>query len=163
MTTKPKTVAPYKLVIVAGQEWSVPTNTPNDEIKQQLSAMGFTDVANSKVKPGTREVNGVEIPTVEFVKEGGTKGLGGKQLLALLSTVPRAPLQAERLTAEQRQLLQALQNETLTIEQAWQGRFALNKLFGTIIRSEMHPNQEGDRLCARIAVLDAVPADVSAW
>lgn len=63
-----------KIVIVAGQEFSVPASTDNEAIRAQLKSMGFADVASATIKTGKRTVGGVETATVEFVKQAGTKG-----------------------------------------------------------------------------------------
>ena len=56
MTTPQATT---KIVIVAGQEFSVPADTPNEAIRTQLTSMGFADVASATIQTGTRTIDGV--------------------------------------------------------------------------------------------------------
>lgn len=63
-----------KIIIVSGQEFSVPAETDNEAVREQLKQMGFTDVATATLTKGKRLIDGVEIETVEFVKKAGTKG-----------------------------------------------------------------------------------------
>jgi Fe2+ transport system protein FeoA len=59
-----------KIVIVAGSRFSVPAETDNEAVRQQLLAMGFADVASATIKTGDEGGQA----TVEFVKKAGTKG-----------------------------------------------------------------------------------------
>jgi hypothetical protein len=64
------TPSPTKIIIVAGSRFSVPFETDNEAVRQQLLAMGFADVASADVRVG----NEAGQVTVEFVKKAGTKG-----------------------------------------------------------------------------------------
>jgi hypothetical protein len=79
-----------KIVIVAGQEFSVPATTSNGAIREQLKQMGFADVANATIQTGTKD----GIPTVEFVKKAGTKGLDPTRLVAALARARHTPVPA---------------------------------------------------------------------
>lgn len=101
-----------KIVIVAGQEFSVPAETENEAIKAQLLAMGFADVASATIQKGTRD--GIE--TIEFVKKAGTKGLDGADLAALLGRVPPiAPPAIGGLNAAQAAQIERLSTYALTV------------------------------------------------
>ena len=110
-----------KIVIVSGQEFSVPAATDNEAIRQQLSGMGFADVAAATIQKGKRQIDGQEVETIEFVKKAGTKGMDGAGLAQLLATVPPTTLPATRRygpTNEQAALLADLSEGDLTFEQA---------------------------------------------
>jgi len=117
MTTPQETT---KIVIVSGQEFSVPSETDNEAIRTQLAGMGFTDVASATISKGKRTIEGVEHETVEFVKKAGTKGLDGAELAELLGSVPRASLDrmSGGLSRAQRLLLDRLVTNQLTIDEA---------------------------------------------
>jgi hypothetical protein len=76
----------HKIVIVAGQEFTVPATAADNDIRQTLVAQGFADVASAEIKRSKRD--GVEV--MEFVKKAGTKGLTGPDLAALLRRTPPA-------------------------------------------------------------------------
>jgi hypothetical protein len=78
-----------KLVIVAGQEFSVPVDTDNEAIRKQLQQMGFADVANATIQTG-KKPDGTA--TIEFVKKAGTKGVDIHALTVTLAHVPAAPV-----------------------------------------------------------------------
>lgn len=61
-----------KIVIVSGQEFSVPLETDNEAIRKQLAGMGFADVASATIQTGKRQVDGQDVQTIEFVKKAGT-------------------------------------------------------------------------------------------
>lgn len=67
------TTATTKIVIVAGQEFSVPGDVTEKALRDHLAAT-FPDVANATVQKGSRTVDGVVYETIEFVKRAGTKG-----------------------------------------------------------------------------------------
>ena len=58
-----------KIVIVAGQEFSVPADTDNEAIRQQLLAQGFADVEEATIQAGKKTVDDLEYETIEFVRE----------------------------------------------------------------------------------------------
>lgn len=147
-----------KIVIVAGQEFSVPAETENEAIKAQLLAMGFTDVASATIQKGTRD--GVE--TIEFVKKAGTKGLGGADLAALLAGLPSAPLD-QRLGQDSAALLARLTAAQMTIGEALAHgpdlREALDEVGGGY-----HRPSEGAALCDRVDHAPAAPCAIPcAW
>ncbi len=156
-----------KIVIVAGQEFSVPASTPNESIRTQLSTMGFTDVANATIQTGTRTVDGQEIETIEFVKKAGTKGLSGQHVAQLLTAAPMLIEESprQRLRREQRKALASLLSGRLTVDQA------LNRDLRTSLTPAMDANflinQQGAMLCQRLHHLPAVPvaegAAVCGW
>lgn len=159
--------ADTKIVIVAGQEFSVPANTDVEQIRQQLTAMGFADVAAATVQKGTRKVGEVTYETVEFVKKAGTKGaeLGGAELAALLASVPQAPgLHARRdASRDMREALRRLADETLTIGEALAAGDDLGRAL-MAIGHEGCRTTEGETLCASCDQIDAVAAPVPcAW
>lgn len=146
------TTGTTKIVIVAGQEFSVPAETDNEQIRTQLLAMGFADVASATIQRGTRD--GVD--TIEFVKKAGTKGLGGADLVALLAAVPPARQAADPLSRTARVLLRELEAGTLTIGRALAEESVL--LAAIDDRIARRPLQtEGATLCTRVDALPAVP------
>lgn len=157
-------MAATKIVIVAGQEFSVPAETDNEAVRQQLAGMGFADVAAATIQKGKKAIDGVEYETVEFVKKAGTKGLDGAELAALLAGVPRAapPAQA-KLGRDERVLVQRLAAGTLTIGEALAHRAVLLEALERSVRPG-RLQSEGEALCAPCDVLPAVAAPApSAW
>lgn len=109
-----------KIVIVSGQEFSVPAATDNEAIRQQLAGMGFADVAAATISKGKRTVDGQDVETIEFVKKAGTKGMDGPALAALLATLAPGAIPATQLygpTAEQAALLRQLVAGEFTFDQ----------------------------------------------
>ncbi|MBK8200247.1 MAG: hypothetical protein IPK75_18020 [Acidobacteria bacterium] len=141
-----------KIVIVAGQEFSVPAATDNEAIRQQLLAMGFTDVAGATVQKGARD--GTE--TVEFVKRAGTKGLRGADLARQLAAAPRSPRTPWSSTANGA-LLDRLMREQMTIGEALATEEAIRAGLEEAADGHRRPS-EGAALCARV---DRVPAIAS--
>ena len=78
-----------RVVIVEGQQFSVPYATPIEAIRQQLVQMGFANVASAKAVEGTVDVEGQLLPSVEFVKQAGTKGLD--TIAALVAAIVALP------------------------------------------------------------------------
>lgn len=161
------TTASTKIVIVAGQEFSVPADTPNEAIRTQLTSMGFADVAAATIQTGTRTIDGVETPTIEFVKKAGTKGLDAAGLAALLERVPptNAVPHVAGLTRAQTRLLARLMSGDLTCDQALAAQDDLRTLLDTVAAHEGgYATREGGRLCQQIDALPAVAAAApSAW
>lgn len=157
-------MAATKIVIVAGQEFSVPSETDNEAIRQQLASMGFADVASATVQRGKRTVAGEELETVEFVKKAGTKGLGGAELTALLASVPPADVPGDSsLERTVGAALQQLGEETLAIGDALAiGEPLIQAL--SHITSYGRVTTQGETLCATCDKLDAVAASAPcAW
>lgn len=155
-------MAATKIVIVAGQEFSVPAETDNEAIRQQLTSMGFADVASATVQKGTRALGEERVETVEFVKKAGTKGLDGAGLAAVLAALPRAGT-LQRLvigpTTEQAALVARLLDGDLTIDAALTThQDALDAALDACQQEPPAPRVEGARLCDRIAPLAAVAA-----
>lgn len=155
-----------KIVIVSGQEFSVPAATDNEAIRTQLASIGFADVAAATIQKGTRTVDGQEVETIEFVKKAGTKGLDGPGLAALLEAVPPTTLEAIRRygpTAPQASLLAALADGDLTFEQA----ITINGLDAALdacCEQPPAPSRKGATLCRTLDQLIAVPcAAPVAW
>lgn len=160
MTTA--STATTKIVIVSGQEFSVPIETDNEAIRQQLAGMGFADVAAATIQKGKRTVEGQDIETIEFVKKAGTKGLDGAALAALLGSVPPAPPPSRRSAGDE--LLTRLINGDLTIAEALADNGDL--IDNTLVAAREHtPRQsQGAQLCAKSDRLPAVPvAAACAW
>lgn len=164
MTT---TTATSKIVIVSGQEFSVPIDTDNEAIRQQLAGMGFADVAAATIQTGKRTVEGQELETIEFVKKAGTKGLDGPALAALLATLPADALPPPVLcgpTAEQAHLLDQLHNGQLTFAEALDQEETLTAALRACCEQPPSPSQKGVALCNQLSTLVAVPcAAPVAW
>lgn len=111
--------ADTKIVIVSGQEFSVPSDTETETIRQQLVSMGFADVASATPQKGKKTVDEVEYETIEFVKKAGTKGLDGRAFAALLAQVPKLPVTPDgQLTTDEARLLGRLATEYMTYGEA---------------------------------------------
>lgn len=150
-----------KIVIVAGQEFSVPAATDNEAIRTQLSGMGFTDVAAATISKGTREVDGQKVETIEFVKKAGTKGLDGAGLADLLSTlkpVALPPLQLYGPTPDQAELLDRLADGALTFDQALTIEPELAAALEACYDAPPTQRKEGAELCRTIDHLSPVAA-----
>lgn len=141
-----------KIVIVAGQEFSVPAETDNEAIRQQLLSMGFADVASATIQQGTRDGTA----TIEFVKKAGTKGLDGTELAALLARLPATSMQAQRgISVADAEALDALARGALTIADA----LARDLPALLCIARDLHDTQTPEeQLCTTIAATPAVAA-----
>lgn len=159
--------ADTKIVIVAGQEFSVPASTDNEAIRQQLAGMGFADVAGASIQQGTRTLDGVLYPTVEFVKKAGVKGMDATGVAILLGGVPPAKAQ-KRLrwgpNPRQARLLADLHAGRFTIAQALAQQDDLTATFRSLERPANTRKPEGVTLCTQLDTLapDAA-SDVSGW
>ena len=177
-TTPPPEAAPSadapmdKIVLVAGQEFRVPTATANEAIRQQLLSLGFTDVTNAEVKTGTKTIDGTVYTTVEFVKKAGTKGAGNAAaLVALLTTLPPVPLPAgpPGITRAQARLLEQLLSHELDGAAALAALpDVLTALGAAAAATEDHLGRrsatKGADLCRRCDTLSPVAAPaVAAW
>jgi hypothetical protein len=165
MTT---TTAETKIVIVAGQEFSVPAATDNEAIRGQLTSMGFADVASAEIKLGTKKVGEETYQTVEFIKKAGTKGLGGAELARLMEQIPIARLPAAPLSGPDRAqaaLLRSVMEGGLTIDAALDMGTTLDAALDACQPSFSTPSTEGAQLCSRLDTLPAVaaPAAPSGW
>lgn len=159
------TTASTKIVIVAGNRYTVPAETDNEAIRQQLIAMGFADVASAEIKKGTDG----EAETVEFVKKAGTKGLDAAALAALLARVPPLPVRSGAAASAGMhpadvQLLRRLATGQLTFEQALEGCIlellaAADMLAGRAFEVEAAARRQGEVLCQRC---DSIPAAAAA-
>lgn len=156
--TTPQTT---KIVIVAGQEFSVPAATDNEAIRTQLSGMGFTDVASATISKGTRDIDGQKVETIEFVKKAGTKGLDGADLAALLSTLPATALPSLQLygpTPAQADLLYRLTSGELTFAEALALEQELTPALEACYQEAPYQRKEGAELCRTIDHLSPVAA-----
>jgi hypothetical protein len=154
------TPASTKIVIVSGQEYAVPADTDNEQIRTQLTGMGFADVASAAIQKGKRTVEGQEVETIEFVKKAGTKGLDGRELAQLLGSVPAATLPTIRRygpTAPQAALLSDLADGMLTFEQAIGLGTELEQSLDACCEQPPSPSQKGVTLCRTLDQLIAVP------
>lgn len=152
-----------KIVIVSGQEFSVPVETDNEAIREHLKGSGFPDVAAATIQTGTKTVEGTTYQTIEFVKKAGTKGLDGAELAALLSSVP-----AERLGVhpgigyDQAALLRKLMAGLLTVGQAVGQVELLDDALQTVY--DRPYQSEENVLCDHASRVPAVPcATLSVW
>lgn len=156
------TPAATKIVIVSGQEFSVPAETDNEAIREHLKANGFPDVAAATIQTGKRTVEGQEVQTIEFVKKAGTKGLGGAELAQLLEAVPAERL-GRHFSGTGADLLAKLEAGQLTVGAALAHEDRIiNALEESVNR---YPYQsEGATLCGRVDRLPAVPCVIpSSW
>lgn len=158
-----ETTATTKIVIVSGQEFSVPIETDNEAIREHLKGSGFPDVAAATIQAGKKMIGEVEHVTIEFVKKAGTKGLDGAELAAILQGVPAEQINLSRLPASAAALLARLVEGELTIGEALANQDSLNQ--GLNDATGQQPCQsEGAMLCARIDHVGAVPCTTpSAW
>ena len=160
------TTAATKIVIVSGQEFSVPADTDNEAIREHLKANGFPDVAAAQVQTGKRTVDGVEVQTIEFIKKAGTKGLSGAELAELLSTVPAERMEdtTHGLSKSGAALLQQMLDGELTVGAALAD---VEAVFGALLACESRSvivNTEGVVLCGRVDRAHAVPCAIpSGW
>jgi len=157
-----------KIVIVAGQEFSVSAETDNETIRQQLVSMGFADVATAKIEEGKRTAGEQELITVEFVKKAGTKGLSGAELAALLREVPRASVATAttRLAPAQRRVLHDLASGAYTFASAAAAAAEIEAALDAAEAEMYHqPSHEGAQLCSRVEPLSAAaaPSCPSGW
>lgn len=153
-----------KIVIVSGQEFSVPAETDNEAIREHLKANGFPDVAAATIQTGTRTVEGVETQTIEFVKRAGTKGLAGAELAELLASVPAERLTVEREPRSLAELLRKLEAGQLTVGRALADLPTLRHALELCESRSFASTQEGAQLCSRVDRLPAVAcATPSAW
>jgi hypothetical protein len=145
-----------KIVIVSGQEFQVPIESTVDELRQHLTTM-FPDVASATVQHGKKKIDGVEYPTIEFVKRAGTKGATGDELLAILAQVPAVRLDAP--PGESGNLIAQVCAGHATIGQALDGQ-----VLARIAALPRRSHQNGGLLCSRLDDLSPVPvADPPAW
>ena len=154
------TTATTKIVIASGQEFSVPAETDNEAIRQQLAGMGFADVASATIQKGTRDIDGQKVETIEFVKKAGTKGLDGPELAALLATLPAEPLAPPIVcgpTAAQTELLMELVNGELTFADVLEQEHDIAAALDACCEQPATPRQKGVALCNQLSPLVAVP------
>ena len=145
----------YKIIIVSGQEFSVPVETDNEAVRQHLTPQ-FPDLANAKIEPGMRDVDGVKVQTVEFVKKAGTKGLGHADLIALLDQVPAAdPFSHDTVSYDHVRLLRKLQAGVMTCADAIAQAEPLSAALHKIVEGPLSRRYEGDTVCTQ---LDRLPA-----
>lgn len=137
-----------KIVIVAGQRFSVASTYDNEAIRQYLLGQGFADVANAEIKTGKEG----ETPTVEFVKRAGTKGLLSLAP-AILERLARVPSSPTGRPADERLVTRLLAGE-LTFEEA----VADDAATDAINALAQSGNPHGARLCQRLDALPAVAA-----
>lgn len=153
------TPATTKIVIVSGQEFSVPRETDNEAIRAQLASQGFADVASATIQKGKRTIEGQEVETIEFVKKAGTKGLDGAALAALLGKVPPATLPARIIygpTPAQAELLTQLADGELTFDAALALEDTFEGAFNACWETPRYQEKKGAQLCATLDQLVAV-------
>lgn len=142
--TKPTTM----IVVAAGQEFSVPLGTPEQDIRSHLAAT-FPDVANATPQWSKRTVEGVEYKVLEFVKRAGTKGA---DLLELLADIP--PLWDGVLAPAALELVRRFLSGNMKVGEA------LDLNLVTIIENvpESSYRTSGRTLCAQLDLLSPSPA-----
>lgn len=157
MTTETKPTT--KIVIVSGQEFSVPAESTVDELRAHLASM-FPDVASATVQKGTKKLDGVTYETIEFVKKAGTKGASLSAQLAALLDEP-LPIRiggAESATAAR---LAQLRGGQLTIDEALNER--LTAALKALPRQD-GKTKNGGTLCSLLDALSPVAgATPSDW
>jgi len=139
-----------KIVIVSGQEFSVPSDTDNEAIRTQLSGMGFADVAAATIQKGKRTVDGQEVETIEFVKKAGTKGMDGAELVALLGTLKPSvlpPTQTYGPTIAQAELLTQLRDGELTFADALAREAEIAQALDACGEQPPYQERKGGALC----------------
>jgi hypothetical protein len=91
---EPEVSLTTKIAIIEGERFSVPYDMPVDQIRENLAGT-YPGVRTARVDQRTIDIQGVRYETIEFSKQGGTKGLvaegAGTPLLALLA-LPRLPI-----------------------------------------------------------------------
>ena len=149
--------ATTKIVIVSGQEFSVPADTSIEDLRTHL-AQTFPDVASATVQKGTKKLDGVTYETIEFVKKAGTKGATGAELAALLLDIPRVRLGAPpAATAE---LIDRVRQGHAMIADAVD--LSAAAAIAALPRRETHQN--GGTLCAQCDTISPVAgATPSTW
>lgn len=152
--TTPATTAEFKIVIVAGQEFSVPGSYDNETIRNYLVGQGFADVAGATIKTGKKTIGDQEYDTVEFIKKAGTKGLGAQDLAELLTTVPATRV----LDRQGGPLIWRLLNGDLTFAEA----LASDDLAEALEQIDPSTSQ-GGALCRSLDTLTATAAAVPGW
>lgn len=148
-------MADQMIVIVSGQEFSVPAGTDVEAIRQQLTGT-FPDVATASVNKGSKTISGVHYDTIEFQKRAGTKG---SDLADALGSVPaervtRGPVLPAHISALLRG--QMAFGEAIGFEDN-----ALQVVIASIGDSTRTRQQsQGEALCHTLDTLDAIAADV---
>lgn len=150
MTVMAPTTAQHRIVIVEGQEFSVPVETTTEQIRSHL-ATNFPNVASASVQYGKRVIDGIEHQTVEFVKKAGTKGLDGNELAALLAGVPAAQVTLQQHEAVIDQLLFG----QLTFEEALHPSVA--HAVDAVLAFDIHPGATVCRLLDTLAPVATAP------
>lgn len=156
MTT---TTAPTKIVIVSGQEFSVPADTPIEDLRTHL-AQTFPDVASATVQKGTKKIGDTTYETIEFVKKAGTKGATSAELAALLLDIPPIRMRAPASTATA-DLIERIRKGEASIAEALDAGAAAAI---AALPYRDGSNQNGGTLCAQCDTISPVAAgEVSAW
>ena len=81
-----------KIVLIEGKQWSIPYDTPVEQVRENLAAT-YPGIRTATVTKGTIRIEEVTYETIAFTKQAGTKGLDpeANPLLPLLA-LPRIPL-----------------------------------------------------------------------
>lgn len=153
MTVTAPTSPQHRIVIVEGQEFSVPVETTTEQIRSHL-ATNFPNVASASVQYGKRVIDGVEHQTLEFVKKAGTKGLDGDELATLLAAVPAAQVTIQQHEAVIDQLLLG----QLTFEEALHP--SVSTAVDAILAFDIHP---GATVCHMLDTLVPVATKPRGW
>jgi len=85
-----------KIVLIEGKQWSIPYDTPVEQVRENLAAT-YPGIRTATVTKGTIRIEGVLYETIAFTKQAGTKGHGPEAhpLLPLLD-LPTIPLGLRR-------------------------------------------------------------------
>lgn len=152
-TSKP-TAPTTKIVIVSGQEFSVPRDATEQDLRAHLATM-FPDVTNATVQQGTKTIDGVTYDTIEFVKRAGTKGAA--DLTPLLPNIPA--LRVGGPSAATASLLDRVRCGDCTIAEALAG--TMHQVIANLPTSQQRI--AGATLCAQLDALSPTAGDVTAW
>jgi hypothetical protein len=147
MTTATPTT---KIVIVSGQEFSVPADTSEKDLRDHLAAT-FPDVATATVQKGTKTIDGVTYQTIEFVKKAGTKGASGAELAALLAQVRPQRLGAPPDATVA--LITRVIGGQLTIDAA-----LTQDALAALAAMPAQPQKNGGTLCSQLDIITPVAA-----
>lgn len=145
-----------KVVIVSGHEFLVPADQANEAIRDYL-ASNFPDVAKAEIQDGTKVIDGVTYPTIEFVKKAGTKGLDGGDLAELLGQVPARRLPKDSLDRSAAALIRRFEEGRLTFGEALRDRRVLIGALESICEGGTTPLSEGAGLCDSVERIPAAP------
>ncbi|RRR67213.1 MAG: hypothetical protein EI684_19290 [Candidatus Viridilinea halotolerans] len=130
-----------KIVLIEGDRFSVPYDTPVAQIRDTLRAT-FPGIGTARVQNGTLAIEGVTYETVEFTKQAGTKG---SHPLAPMAQVARRPV--------------PFLFHPHFIRDLRLGRFTFGEALAWELEETPPPHTHGATLCRHLDTVLAVPAD----